>query len=103
MSKKRSQSAASPPNKRPAWLLPGIIIAVLAVIVAVVAALANTTGEPFVAEVTGAPRAEVDATTIDHGAQPYGNPVESLFRIRNVGDQPLMIASSPQVETVEGC
>ncbi len=103
MSKKRSQSAASPPSKRPAWLLPGIIIAVLAVIAAVVAALASGTSEPFVAEVTGAPRAEIEQTTIDHGAQPYGNPVESLFRIRNIGDQPLMIASNPQVETVEGC
>ncbi|MCC6612922.1 MAG: hypothetical protein IT320_05540 [Anaerolineae bacterium] len=103
MSKKKQQRAASPPGQRPTWLLPGIVIVVLAVIAAIVAAVANSNQTPYVAEVEGAPRAQIEQTTIDHGPQPFERPVESQFRVRNVGDQPLMIASNPQVETIEGC
>ncbi len=103
MSKRTTQRAPSAPHKRPAWLLPSIVIGVLVAIAAIVAALAGGNREAYVAEIAGAPRADIDQTAIDHGLQPYGSPVESIFRIRNVGDQPLMIASNPQVETVEGC
>jgi len=103
MSKKRTQRTASPPRKRPSWLLPGIVILALAAIAAIVAVLAGNNQSPYVPEITGAPRAEVAETTIDHGPQPFGQQVESLFRVRNVGDQPLMVASNPQIETIEGC
>jgi hypothetical protein len=59
--------------------------------------------EPFVLTVTGAARAEVDVTRIDHGAVAFNQPVESIYRVRAVGDQPLRILGEPRVELVEGC
>ncbi|MDK3161444.1 hypothetical protein QPK87_33555 [Kamptonema cortianum] len=89
--------------QRPTWLLPAIVVGAIVVVVAIVAAIIGSRREPFEPEVAGAPRAEVDQTSIDHGSLRFEQPVESIFRVRNVGDQPLIILGEPRVELVEGC
>lgn len=73
------------------------------VVLAVVVFFTNNRSEPFVPIVTGAARAEVNIARIDHGAVAFNQPVESVYAIRNVGDQPLRILGEPRVELVEGC
>jgi hypothetical protein len=73
------------------------------VVLAIIAVVTGNRRDPFEPEVTGAPRAEFDLTSIDHGSLRFEQPVESVFRVRNVGDQPLMILGEPRVELVEGC
>jgi hypothetical protein len=51
---------------------------------------------------TGGARLAVDQHEIDHGAVPYGYAVEASYRLKNVGDQPLMLGD-PTVNTLEGC
>lgn len=50
----------------------------------------------------GGPRLAVDQAVVDHGEVEYEHTVEAVFRLRNVGDQPLQI-ETPEVEIVEGC
>jgi len=57
----------------------------------------------FTPEVTGAPSVEVAQAALDHGDVKLNTPVESVFRVRNVGDQALIILGEPQVEVIEGC
>lgn len=91
------------PHKRPAWLIPAIILGLVVVVAAVVAVVTGSRREPYEPEVTGAPRAQFDQTAFDHGALRFEQQVESVYRVRNVGDQPLNILGEPRVELVEGC
>jgi len=86
--------------KRPTWLIPAIIAAAVVLVLAIVAALSGSSRSP---QVSGAPRAEVDQTSIDHGNVRFEQPVESTFHVRNTGDQPLTILGEPRVELVQGC
>jgi len=95
------QQSKSPP--RPTWLLPAVIVGAVVILLAIVAVITGTRREPFEPEVTGEPRAEVDQSSVDHGLVRFNQPVESVFRVRNVGDQPLTILGEPRVELVEGC
>jgi hypothetical protein len=95
---------AAPVKKRPSWLLPVIVIVVVAAIGAVAAlVLSNRPTSSYTAEVSGAPRAVVDQTVVDHGAVPFEQMVESAFVVQNVGDEPLVILGEPRVELVQGC
>lgn len=89
--------------QRPTWLLPAIVVGAIVVVLAIVAAMTGSRRGPFEPEVTGAPRAEFDQTSIDHGSMRFEQPVESVFKVRNVGDQTLTILGEPRVELVEGC
>jgi hypothetical protein len=51
----------------------------------------------------GGPRLAVDREEIDFGTVRFGKMVQARFRLKNVGDQPLQIATAPRVEAVEGC
>jgi len=53
--------------------------------------------------VTGAPRVAVSQEVVDYGEIKVDTPVETVFRVQNIGDQPLKILGEPQVELVEGC
>jgi hypothetical protein len=55
------------------------------------------------AQYTGGPRLWVDSDFIDFGTVRFEKHVTARFRLRNVGDQPLRLASNPPVEVVEGC
>jgi hypothetical protein len=100
---KSNDTPQSQPPKRPTWLIPAVMVGVIVVIVAIVAVITGNSGKPFEPEVSGSPRAEIDKTTVDHGSVPFGQYVESVFRVRNVGDKPLVILDEPRVELVQGC
>lgn len=101
-----SKAQKTEPSKaqgRPTWLIPAIIVGIVVIVLAVVAAITGNRREPFEPEVAGAPRAEFDQTRIDHGSMSFNQQAESVFRVRNVGDQPLTIQGEPRVELVQGC
>lgn len=58
---------------------------------------------PYTPEVAGRPKASIDQDFFDYGDVRVSTPVETVFRVRNVGDQPLTILGEPQVELIEGC
>ncbi|MBK8138927.1 MAG: DUF1573 domain-containing protein [Chloroflexi bacterium] len=88
------------PNRLP-LIIGGAAAVVLIVIALVIAARGNQT--PFVPLVTGAPHAAVSTTLIDHGDLQMEDYAESVFRIQNTGDQPLLILDEPRVELIQGC
>ena len=51
----------------------------------------------------GGPRLAVDREEIDFGPVRFDKMVQARFRVKNVGDLPLQIATAPRVEVVEGC
>lgn len=51
---------------------------------------------------SGGPRLAVDRTIIDHGSVHYGHTVNAVFRLKNVGDQPLDLRPA-SVATLDGC
>ena len=58
----------------------------------------------FVPEVVGAPRlALLSETLIDHGDLQPNQYVDSVFRVQNVGDQPLTLACDDRVQLLDGC
>ncbi len=93
-------------KKRPEWVIP-LIVGALVVVAALVAAavvLGNRPPEtPYTPEVTGKPSAVVAQAVVDHGDVQMEETVRSAFVIRNVGDQPLVIFGEPRVELVQGC
>lgn len=100
---KSNKSQHPKPARRPAWLIPAVIVGAIVIVLAIVAIITGNRREPFDPEVTGAPRAEFDQTRFDHGSLRFEQPVESVFRVRNVGDQPLTILGEPRVELLQGC
>ena len=54
-------------------------------------------------QIIGSPRLTVDQTIVDEGYIQFNVPVQTTFRLSNIGDQPLNILGEPQVELVEGC
>jgi hypothetical protein len=103
MSKSRYRKRQTQPTAQPRRLsLLWIGGAVLAIIGLVVFVLANRE-PPYTPEVSGAPRAQVDQTALDHGDVRFETWVSSDFSVRNIGDQPLVILGEPRVEIVEGC
>lgn len=85
----------------------GWLWAIGALLILIVGGIAIWNGlkeQPVVApQVNGSPRLTVEQTLIDEGDVKLGKTIRSVFRLQNVGDQPLQIASNPQVEVVEGC
>jgi hypothetical protein len=88
---------------RPRWLIPAVVGGAILLILGAVALILGARREAFVPQVTGAARAEVDATTVDLGSFPFNAQAESVTRVRNVGDEPLYILGEPRVELIEGC
>lgn len=96
------QSPRSKLQQRPPILVLVVgVVFVVAVIMVLVAATKQRSSMP--PEVTGAPRARIDQTQIDLGAVRFEQQVESVFRLKNVGDLPLIILGEPRVELLQGC
>ena len=57
----------------------------------------------FTPQTTGAPDMVVSEEVFDYGTLQMNTPVETVIRVRNVGDQTLYIFDEPQVELVQGC
>lgn len=99
-----SKPASKPPSGKP-WLwivVAAIVVVAVGAVVAIVLGNRNS-GPAYEPKVTGAPRAVVDQTVVDHGPVAFNQPVESVFNVTNVGDQPLLIKGEPRVELVAGC
>lgn len=77
-----------------------LTVAVVAVIVGV---LVTSQPKPFTPQVTGAPSLQIEQARYDYGDVHFGQPVQTVFHLRNVGDKPLNILNSPQVQVVKGC
>ncbi|MBL8131337.1 MAG: DUF1573 domain-containing protein [Anaerolineae bacterium] len=94
-------------KNRPSLLAnrPLMILVVVAILGVIGLAFAASQGAapPFTPEVIGAPHAQVDTTLIDHGDVKMEDFAESIFRVRNAGDQTLRILGEPRVELVQGC
>lgn len=101
--KPKTHPAAKPTKQQSPWLVPaiaiGIFIGVLAITVLLLVADQPT---PFTPTVTGAPAIEVAQSFYDYGTVRYGEMVETVVRVRNMGDEPLFL-EDPHVEVVEGC
>ncbi len=98
----KKQSPRSKLQQRPP-ILPLTIGVVFVVAVIVVLVAASKQGSSTPPEVSGAPRARLDQTQIDLGAVRFEQQVESIFRLKNVGDLPLIILGEPRVELLQGC
>ncbi|GAB4575823.1 MAG: hypothetical protein Kow0077_29240 [Anaerolineae bacterium] len=107
MSKSRRRaSAASKPGVVDRTTLILLGAAALVLVIATGAWLVTRqVGVPagYEPEYTGGPRIQVAEPVIDHGYVPFNQTVESVFHIRNVGDQPLRILNTPRVTVLEGC
>lgn len=87
-----------------ALLRYGLVLIVLALLMGGAALLFTPEQTPFVPEVLGGPRVAVAQEVVDFGDVPVNKYVQAVFRVRNVGDQPLRIFDQePPLEVVEGC
>lgn len=95
------QKAAKPQtlSRLPLILGLGAILVIGALLLSV---LANQR-PPYIPEVTGRPAVQVSQTSFDYGDQHYNNPVTTEFKVKNTGDQTLLILGDPQIEILEGC
>jgi hypothetical protein len=92
-------SVQKPGSSRRNLLLALFVVA--AVIVGVVFLL--TRPAPYTPEVTGRPSGVVSQDYFDYGDVKGGTWIETSFKIKNVGDQPLNVITEPYVELIEGC
>lgn len=108
MSKKHRSAPVAPKeqqNGRSARWLPGTLAVVALAVVALLIWFAqkeqNTAS--FEPEVTGQAKAVIDKTDFDYGDVKLNTTIETVFRVRNTGDQPLVFLREPDVEVREGC
>lgn len=92
-----------PPSRWPKFLIPGVVAVAAVVGAGTWFFLQRSSPPPVAAQYTGGARLSVDNDTIDFGTVRFEKFVTARFRLRNVGDQPLRIASNPPVDVVEGC
>ena len=57
----------------------------------------------YIPEVTNGPSLQGDKQKVDLGDVKLGNTAQVLFKIKNVGDQPLLFSEAPYIEVKEGC
>jgi hypothetical protein len=105
MGRKRtgSKKGKQPQPRRRRWLLPGILS--IGLFLGATAWLLWPDRSPLADAPTyhGGPRLVVDRQEIDFGQVSFNKFVQARFRLKNVGDRPLRIATGPRVEAVEGC
>lgn len=105
---KRYQAKQTEP--RPGGKAPWALVAVVAALVLLVAGTVALTrsgqtvaGAPDGSAAGPGPRVAVDRDRLDFGKVKMATPVTAVFKVKNVGDQPLDISGEPQVRVVEGC
>jgi hypothetical protein len=108
---KKSRSKKGGTNNNMLWIWASIaggvvlVIAVLALVSRQNDAPSQKAFDPnFEPTVTGAARVEVlPQDTVDYGDVKLGSTINTVFKVRNVGDQPLIVLGEPQVELMQGC
>ncbi|MBZ0304308.1 MAG: DUF1573 domain-containing protein [Anaerolineae bacterium] len=88
---------------RPRWPYPAIFIGAGAVLLVAFTVIQASRQKPYIPEVTGGPSAVIDQTYFDYGDVINNTWVETIFHVKNVGDEALIVLGEPQVEVVEGC
>jgi hypothetical protein len=91
------QTLSRPHGFRP-WLLVGLVTLVLGMTFYLL-----TRPAPYTPEVTGRPSGVVSQELFDYGDVKGGTWIETVFTLKNVGDQPLNIVTEPYVEQIQGC
>jgi hypothetical protein len=111
MANKKSRRRRNKSTNNMTWIVMALVGGAV-LVVAAIALLARgndnggqkTFDTNFEPTVTGAPRVEVlPQDTVDYGNVKLGSTINTVFNVRNVGDQPLMVLGEPQVELVQGC
>ena len=106
-SKRRQKGSPQTTQVKPLYLLAlgGLGVGLVIVLAVLLAQNRPANGVPasFTPAYTGGPRVEVAQAVFDYGDVRFNTPVETVFRVRNVGDEPLEILGEPQVRLVEGC
>jgi hypothetical protein len=97
----KSKTPAKPAGKSSIGSSPLILLMVLVAAGLLFFAAGRQT--PYTPEVTGKPAARIDQEHFDYGDVPVGKMVSTVFHVKNVGDQTLLILDTPYVEVVEGC
>lgn len=102
MNKKRRKRAAQSP-----WPFVVMAVGVVAIVSVGFFILNDSKANAKLADATpesarGA-RLSVDQTVIDFGKVKFNQPVTAVFKLKNIGDQPLRILGEPRVELVQGC
>jgi hypothetical protein len=101
---KKSRSKKSGANNHMWWIWAGIAGGVVLVIAAL-ALVSRQNDSPsqkafdpkFEPTVTGAPRVEVlPQDTVDYGNVKLGTTINTVFNVRNVGDEPLIVLGEPK-------
>jgi len=103
VSKRRRRKGRSSSRGYPRWLPLAMAAAAVAVIGGGALVAQNGRQATVIPVVTGAPRVAVAQEVVDYGEVKVNTPIETVFRVQNIGDQPLKILGEPQVELVEGC
>jgi hypothetical protein len=80
-----------------------IVLGAAAALTVIVLFILANQQPPYVPEVVGRPAAEISQQFFDHGNVRNESTVTTSFKVKNVGDQTLLIFGQPQVEVVEGC
>ncbi len=102
--RKGSVHSAPARQKQPRWLwlvLGALVLAGGAFVM--VLAGRNGQASSYKPETTGSSRVSVSQDKIDYGDVKLGSTINTVFDVRNVGDQDLVIQGEPRVEIVEGC
>ena len=108
---KKSRSRKRGTNNNRLWIWVGIAGGVVLVIAAL-ALMSRQKDAPsqkvfdpnFEPTVTGAPAVDVlPQDVVDYGDVKLGTTINTVFKVRNVGDEPLIVLGEPQVELMEGC
>lgn len=104
MTKQKSQPVQQESLKPPLWQQPIFLIGSLVVVVFTLLGLyLASRGPAYVPEITGGAHVAVDKEEVDYGDVKFDTTVVSEFKVKNVGDEPLIILGEPVVEIVEGC
>lgn len=101
--RKSSGTKGRQAGRRPRWLWMGCIGAALLAGGITWLALPDRSPLADASRYQGGPRLAVDRQEVDFGRVPFEKSVQARFRLKNVGDQPLRLATGPRVEVVEGC
>src|SRR4051812_11553560 len=94
--------ARSKPAKRLLWIGGLAVIALIAVVL-LGQSRSSSDEATWPTSISGAPRVALAQELFDYGTVHYGKTVQTVFKMRNIGDQDLVIKGIPQVEVAEGC
>lgn len=107
-----SQKSRSKTTRRPTWLVTALVLAGGVALVSLLVWFVQRTAPvpaqdaPIQAAPSAAvdgPRISVDQDRFDYGDVKLNTTIETVVRVRNTGNQVLVLDRNPVVELIEGC